>query len=83
MNVWLVTALVVLVAMLPLIAAALRRPAVRGLPALQVAGVNTSLAFAMLAIGIGRRLFIDLALICGLLGFAGTVAFAAALERRR
>ena len=81
MNAWQLTALVLLLAMVPLLAAAVRRPAVEGVPALQVAGVNASLAFAMLAVGMGRQLFIDLALVTALLSFAGTVAFAAALGR--
>jgi multisubunit Na+/H+ antiporter MnhF subunit len=69
--------------MLPLAAAAARRPAAEGLPALQVAGVNASLALVMLSMGTRRQLLIDLALVTALLGFAGTVAFAAVLERRR
>jgi multicomponent Na+:H+ antiporter subunit F len=82
MNAWLVTALIVLMTMLPLAVATLRRPAIEGLPALQVAGVNASLAFMMLAVGMGRQLFVDLALVTAVLSFAGSVAFAAVLERQ-
>lgn len=82
-NAWLAASLVLLLAMLPLAAATLRRPAVEGLPALQVAGVSASLAFVTLSMGMGRQLFIDLGLVTALLSFAGTVAFAAVLGRRR
>lgn len=82
MNVWLTSALALLVAMLPLGIAALRRPAIEGLPSLQVAGVNTALILVLLSIGLGRQPFVQLALVGGLLAFAGTLAFAAVLERR-
>lgn len=82
MNVWLTSALALLVAMLPLGIAALRRPAIEGLPSLQVAGVNTALILVLLSIGLGRQPFVQLALVGGVLAFAGTLAFAAVLERR-
>jgi multisubunit Na+/H+ antiporter MnhF subunit len=81
MNAWLVAALVIVATMLPLTVAALRRPAVEGLPALQVAGSGTSVALVLLAIGINRQLFVDLGLVTGLVSFAGTIAFAATLGR--
>ena len=83
MNAWLAGALVIVAAMLPLGVAALRRPAVEGLPALQVAGTGTAIALILLAIGIHRQLFVDLGLLTGPLSFAGTVAFAAILGRPR
>ena len=83
MNVWLVCGLVLLLTMLPLLFAALHRPPIEGLPALQVAGVNASLALFVLAIGMNRQPFVDLALVVAVLSFAGTIAFASVLERRR
>jgi multisubunit Na+/H+ antiporter MnhF subunit len=82
MNAWLVAAMALLVGMLPLGAATLRRAPLDGLPALQVAGVNASLILAMLAVGLDSRDFFDLALVLALLNFAGTLAFATLLERR-
>jgi multisubunit Na+/H+ antiporter MnhF subunit len=80
-NAWLVTALVMVATMLPLCLAAFRRRGVEGVPALQVAGLGTSMTLVLLAIGLDRQLFVDLALVTGLLNFAGTVAFAAVLGR--
>jgi multisubunit Na+/H+ antiporter MnhF subunit len=80
---WLVAALVIVVATLPLGAAALRRPAVEGLAALQVAGTGAALALVLVAMGVHRQLFVDLGLVAGLMTFAGTVTFAAVLGRAR
>jgi multisubunit Na+/H+ antiporter MnhF subunit len=80
-NAWLVAAFVIVVALLPLGLAVLRRPAVEGLAALQVGGTGTAVALVLLAMGLHRQLFVDLGLVAGVTGFAGTMAFAAVLGR--
>jgi multisubunit Na+/H+ antiporter MnhF subunit len=83
MNEWLVAALVLLVAMVPLGVVCVYSPAVEGLVALQVAGTNTALILLLLAEGIHRQPFADLALILAATSFIGPLAFAYFLERAR
>jgi multisubunit Na+/H+ antiporter MnhF subunit len=80
MNEWLVAALVLLVAMVPLGIVCVRSPAVEGLVALQVGGTNAALILLALAEGFGRQPFADLALILGATSFIGPLAFAYFLE---
>jgi multisubunit Na+/H+ antiporter MnhF subunit len=81
MNEWLVAALVLLVAMVPLGAVAFLAPAIDGLVALQVAGTNAAFILLLLSEGIQRQPFADLAVVLGLMSFVGSLAFAHFLER--
>jgi multisubunit Na+/H+ antiporter MnhF subunit len=83
MNEWLLAALVLLVAMVPLGVVCARSPAIEGLVALQIAGTNTALILLLLAEGIQREPFADLALILSATSFIGPLAFAYFLERAR
>jgi multisubunit Na+/H+ antiporter MnhF subunit len=83
MNEWLVAALVLLVAMLPLLAVCTFSSAVDGLVALQVAGTNAAFILLLLSEGIQRQAFADLAIVLALLSFGGSLAFSYFLERVR
>ena len=81
MNEWLAASLVLLVAMVPLAVVCVRSPAIDGLVALQVGGTNAALVLLLLAEGIQRQPFADLALILAATSFIGPLAFAYFLER--
>jgi multisubunit Na+/H+ antiporter MnhF subunit len=83
LNEWLVAALVLIVAMVPLGAVCVAASVVEGLVALQLGGTIAALALMMLAEGIHRQPFADLALILAMLSFIGPLAFAFVLERMR
>jgi multicomponent Na+:H+ antiporter subunit F len=82
-NEWLIAALVLLVAMLPLLGVCFLCDAVDGLVALQVAGTDAAFILVLLSEGIGRQAFADLAIVLALLSFAGSLAFSYFLERAR
>jgi multicomponent Na+:H+ antiporter subunit F len=81
MNEWLVAALVLLVAMLPLGAVCVFSSALDGLVALQLAGTNAALVLLLLSEGTQRQPFADLALVLALLSFVGSLAFSYFMER--
>ena len=83
MNEWLIAALVLLVAMLPLLGVCFLADAVEGLVALQVAGTNAAFILVLLSEGLERQSFADLAIVLALLSFAGSLAFSYFLERAR
>jgi multisubunit Na+/H+ antiporter MnhF subunit len=83
MNEWLIAALVLLVAMLPLIVVCVVATAIDGLVALQVAGTNAALILFLLSEGIHREGFADLAIVLALLSFGGSLGFSYFLERVR
>jgi multicomponent Na+:H+ antiporter subunit F len=82
-NEWLIAALVLLVAMLPLLGVCFLADAVDGLVALQVAGTNAAFVLLLLSEGLQRQPFADLAIVLALLSFAGSLAFSYFLERAR
>jgi multisubunit Na+/H+ antiporter MnhF subunit len=75
MNEWLWAAAGLTVALTALVAAAVRRPLLEGLIALEAAGVNATLIMLLIAVGTKRQPFGDLALILGITSFAGSLAF--------
>jgi multicomponent Na+:H+ antiporter subunit F len=81
MNEWLAVALVLLVAMLPLGLVSVLSSALDGLVALQLAGTNAAFVLLLVAEGLKRQPFADLALVLALLSFVGSLAFAHFLER--
>jgi multisubunit Na+/H+ antiporter MnhF subunit len=83
MNEWLIGALVLLVAILPLLGVCVFAGAVDGLVALQVAGTTAALILFLLSEGIQRQGFADLAIVLALLSFGGSLAFSHFLERVR
>ena len=81
MNVWLVAALFLLLGLIPCAIVGFREPPMDRLVALELASVITCLVLLLLAQGIHRPPFFDLALALGLLSFAGGLVFARFLER--
>jgi multisubunit Na+/H+ antiporter MnhF subunit len=82
MNAWLWAATVLLVAgMAPCLAVTLRSDALERLVGLELAGVVATLVLLLLAQGLDRSSYIDLALVLSLLSFAGSLVFARFLER--
>jgi multicomponent Na+:H+ antiporter subunit F len=82
MNVFLVAALVLLVCLAPCLAGALRGSPFDRLVPLEVAGTISPLVLLMLSAGLERQPFADLALVLGVLAFAGSAAYARFMERR-
>lgn len=82
MNEWLVAATALIVGLGPCLALCLAGKPVDGLVALELAGILTTAALLLLAEGLHRQSFVDLAVVFALLNFAGGLAFARMLERR-
>lgn len=80
MNEWLIAALVLLVALIPVTTVALRARPASGLVALQVAGSDATLILLLLSQGLSRQPFVDLALILAVMSFIGAVVLAAFIE---
>ena len=83
MNVWLCAAAVLAVPLAGLAVVALRRPALEGVVALEVAGVDAVLILLLLAEGTRRQAFADLAIVLAALSFVGGIAFVRFLEQLR
>jgi multisubunit Na+/H+ antiporter MnhF subunit len=82
MNVWLWAATVLLVAgMAPCLMVTLRSDVLERLVGLELAGVVATVVLLLLAQGLDRSSYIDLALVLSLLSFAGSLVFARFLER--
>ncbi len=81
MNIWLAAAGVLLACLVPCGVACLRGDAVNRLVGLEAAGLLAPLILLLLAEGIHRQPFTDLALALALLGFGGGLVFARFLER--
>ena len=81
MNGWLAGSAVLLVAVVPLAGVAVRHPAEHGLVALQLAGVEVTLALLLFARGVDREALSDGALVLAAASVVGTLAFATLLER--
>jgi multicomponent Na+:H+ antiporter subunit F len=82
MNEWLVAAAVLLVAGIgPCGYVCATASAIEGLVALELAGVLAALALLMLAQGLERQPFADLALVLAVLSFVGTLGFVRFMER--
>ena len=83
MNGWLWAATVPVALLVPLLAVAVRRPALEGVIALEVAGMTSAVALLLLSEGTNRQAFADLAVVLAILSFAGALAFLRFLERIR
>ena len=81
MNAWLVAATVLLTGLLPCVWVAMRGTIVGALAALELASTLTTLVLMLIAQGLHRDPFMDLALVSAVLSFAGALAFARFLER--
>jgi len=81
MSAWLWAASACLLVLVPCAIRASRRDTFDRLLGFQLSGIVVSLALVMLGEGFGRSIYIDLALVFGVLSFAGTLAFVRFLER--
>jgi multisubunit Na+/H+ antiporter MnhF subunit len=80
-NVWLIAATVLLAGILPCLWVAMRGTILSALAALELASTITTLALLLIAQGLRRDPFFDLALVSSVLSFAGALVFARFLER--
>ena len=71
MNVWMIATTVLLVGLLPCLWVAMRGTIMSALAALELASTITTLALLMIAQGLRRDPFMDLALVSAILSFAG------------
>ena len=81
MNAWLIASLALLVGLVPCGVVVLRGTPMDRLVALEIAGTVNTLILLMLAQGLHRPPFFDLALVLALLSFAGGMVYARFLER--
>jgi multicomponent Na+:H+ antiporter subunit F len=82
MNVWLIATTVLLLAGLPpCLWVTMRGTIVSALAALELASTITTLSLLMIAQGLRRDPFMDLALVSAILSFAGALTFVRFLER--
>ena len=81
MTAWLVAAMALLACTLPPFWVCVRRSAVDGAVALQLAGVLATLALLALSIWFGRPTYLDVALVLAVFSVAASLAFARFLER--
>ena len=82
MNEWLIAACVLIVALIALAALCALAQPIHGLVAVECGGVVCTTVLLLLAEGFHRQSFVDLALVFGVLSFAGSLFFARMLERR-
>jgi multisubunit Na+/H+ antiporter MnhF subunit len=81
MSLWLVSAAVLVVLLVPLAAVAAFGTPDDGLVALELASVLVTVALLLIAEGLGRQIFGDLAVVIAVGAFAGSLAYAVLLER--
>jgi len=81
MNEWEVIAAILGAGLLPCVAVAAFAGVADGLVALEIAGTLLSTILMVLAEGLQRQPFIDLALVLALLSLIGALAFARLLEQ--
>jgi multisubunit Na+/H+ antiporter MnhF subunit len=80
-NAWLVAATVILAGLLPCLWVAMRGSIVSALAGLELASTITTLTLVLIAQGLHRDSFMDLALVSAVLSFTGALTFARFLER--
>ncbi|HEY0363529.1 MAG TPA: monovalent cation/H+ antiporter complex subunit F [Solirubrobacteraceae bacterium] len=81
MSLWLVSAAVLVALLVPLAAVAALGTPDDGLVALELASVLVTVALLLMAVGLGRQILGDLAVILAVGAFAGSLAYAVLLER--
>jgi multisubunit Na+/H+ antiporter MnhF subunit len=82
MNGWLWAAVVMLVVgLVPCVWVAMRSTILSALAALELASTVTTLTLVLIAQGVHRDPFMDLAVVSAVLSFAGALTFARFLER--
>jgi multisubunit Na+/H+ antiporter MnhF subunit len=83
MNAWLWAACVLTAALAPLLVVAIRRPVLEGVLALEVAGIDATLALLLMAEGTRRQVLADVAIVLVVMSFVGAIAFLRFAERVR
>ena len=81
MNVWLIATTVLLTGLIPCLWVAMRGSIMSALAALELASTITTLALLIIAQGLRRDPFVDLALVSAILSFTGALTFVRFLER--
>ena len=81
MNVWLIAVAVLLTGLVPCLWVAMRGTIMSAMAALELASTITTLALLLIAQGLRRDPFMDLALVSAILSFAGALTFVRFLER--
>jgi multicomponent Na+:H+ antiporter subunit F len=81
MNAWLIASTVLVLALLPCGVLLARAPIMDALIALQLATCISTLVLALVAIGLHRPSFLDIALALALLAYPASLLFAHFLER--
>ena len=81
MNVWLIATTVLLTGLIPCLWVAMRGSIISALAALELASTITTLALLMIAQGLRRDPFVDLALVSAILSVTGALTFVRFLER--
>lgn len=81
MNLWLMTALVLLITLIPATVATCRVNALDRLIGMSLGGIVATLCLIAIAVGTGRSIYVDVALVVAFLSFAGGIAFSRYLER--
>jgi multisubunit Na+/H+ antiporter MnhF subunit len=81
MSLWLASAAVLVALLVPLAALAAFGTPDDGLVAFELASVLVTVALLLMAEGLGRQIFGDLAVILAVGAFAGSLAYAVLLER--
>jgi multisubunit Na+/H+ antiporter MnhF subunit len=81
MNAWMIATTVLLTGIVPCVWVAMRGTIVSALAALELASTITTLALVMIAQGLRRDPFMDLALVSAILSFTGALCFVRFLER--
>jgi multisubunit Na+/H+ antiporter MnhF subunit len=82
-NGWLWAATVLAAAVVPLVAVAALGPPLRGLVALEAAGLDAALVLLLLSEGTQSQSFATLALILGVTSFVGSIGFIRFLAQLR
>ena len=80
MNVWLLAALILVLALFPCLLVCLTTTEGDGLAAVELASVIVSCILLLLAQGLHRQPFVDLALTFALISLVGSIAFARMME---
>ena len=81
MNAWLWAAAACLLVLVPCVLRTVRGSTFDRLLGMQFAGIVVSLALVMLGEGFERSIYVDLALVFGVLSFVGSLAFVRFCER--
>ncbi len=81
MNAYLLAATALLAGLGPVLWVSVRRPLMEAVVALEMAGTLATLVLLLIAQGTHRAPFFDLAVVSGVLSFAGGLAFTRFLER--